>query len=208
MSAQVPDEIRLHDADDHVEVAGLSLGELQVAISLYRSAGEQRVRARANLSALVNRAMLDAHVPLVSAATQRQVQRSAALQEELLEAHGYETYASLAEKRHTQESSVRTWVSRMRERESLFTIKLRGQVMIPAAQLTHDGQLNEDVQDLVQPLLSAGLDSWSLWAWLCNPTGLLSGRTPVEVANTDRQRARRAAERFAAEVRQATSDIA
>lgn len=205
MSAQVPEQIRLHEAGGHVEVEGLSLEEVRSAIALSRSVGVERLRARGNLSAIVHRAMLDAHVPLISAATQRQVQRSAALREELLVAQGYESHVSLAEKRQQGASSVRTWVSRLRERGSLFTVKVNGQTLIPAVQLTPDGRLDEDVASLVRPLVTAGLEGWSVWAWLVNPTGRLSGEVPSEVAGTHPQRALKAAERYAAEIRQSTT---
>lgn len=205
MSPQLPGEIRLHEAGGHVEVEGLSLDEVRSAIELSRTVETQQLEARSNLSALVHRAMLDAHVPLVSAATQRQVQRSAALREELLVAHGYETHASLAEKRQHGESSVRTWVSRLRERGSVFTVKVKGQTLIPAVQLTPEGQLDEDVASISRPLVAAGLDGWSVWAWLVNPTGRLSGEVPAELAGTHPRRALKAAERYAAEIRRSTS---
>lgn len=205
MSAQMPEQIRLHEADGHVEVEGLSLEEVRSAIALSRSVGAERLRSRENLSALVHRAMLVAHVPLLSAATQRQVQRGAALREELLVAQGYETHASLAEKRQQGASSVRTWVSRLRERGSLFTVKVNGQTLIPAVLLTPDGWLDEDVAMIAQPLVAAGLDGWSVWAWLAHPTGRLSGEVPSEIAGTHPQRALKAAERYAAEIRQSTT---
>lgn len=121
---------------------------------------------------------------------------------------GYETHESLAQFRNAPPSSVRTWVSRLRQNNELFTVKLNGKTLIPSVQLTAAGELRPEVAGLVRPLSEAGLDGWSLWAWLCNPTGLLSDAVPAELAHTDPRRAQKAAERYAAEIRLAQSNIA
>lgn len=206
MSTPVPDDYEVRDAADHLEVTGLSAVELRLAIQLYRAVESSQAESR---SALYSRslAMLEADIPLNPRSAQRQIQRGTALRAELLENSGYETYESLAASRQTLQSSVRTWVSRLRERGDLFTVKFKGTTLIPAVQLTDSGDLDEAVADMVRPLLASGLDSWSLWSWLRNPTGLLSSDVPVDVARQNPGRARKAAEREAAEVRLASSNI-
>lgn len=207
MSTPIPDDYEVRDAADHLEVTGLSAVELRLAIQLYRAVESSQAESR---SALYSRslAMLEADVPLNPRSTQRQIQRGTALRADLLENSGYETYESLADTRQTLRSSVRTWVSRLRERGDLFTIKFKGTTLIPSVQLTDSGELNDAVADIVRPLVSSGLDSWSIWSWLCSPTGLLSGDVPVDVSAKNPKRARRAAEREASEIRLASANIA
>lgn len=201
MTDQAPERVHVSNASGKVEVSGLSEDDVKNAISLYRAVTNERVRAREALAAHVNQAMVEAGISLVSDASQRQLQRSAALRKRLLKENGAATYASLAGLREDKESSVRTWVSRERRRNELFTVKLKGQTLIPSVQLTETGKLNPLIAELVRPLLQAGLDSWSLWAWLTSPAGLLSGEIPAEVAATNMKRAHTAATRYAVELR-------
>lgn len=138
---------------------------------------------------------------------QRQAQRAAALRETLM-GHGYETYASLAAKRGAKESSIRTWATRARRDHRLFTVQAGGHTLIPTVQLTPNGEIEPAVAALIAPLLKAGLDRWSLWAWLCSPTDRLSGQVPADVAHTDPERARRAAVQYAGQVTEATTNAA
>lgn len=206
MAAQVPERVEITEESGHIEVTGISKARVQEAIRLLGAVDMVRVVARSNLASTVNQAMLSANMPVVPKTTQRQIQRSAALNEELLSL-GYETHESLALKKQGPPSSARTWVSRLRKDHRLFTVKLGGQTLVPAVQLDEDGNLREDVSALVQSLSKAGLNGWSLWAWLCNPTGLLSGKIPSEVVAVDRKRAQKAADRYGAEIRSAQSDV-
>jgi hypothetical protein len=208
MTAHVPDRIGVRATEDHVEVVGLSKEDVEYAISLFQAVAQEQTEARSALASHVNQAMLHEGIELIPAASQRQVQRSAALKKRLIEDQGFETYASLAEIRDTRESSVRTWVSRLRRRSDLFTVEFQGHTLIPKLQLTDSGDVNPVVAELVRPLAGAGLDSWSLWAWLTNPTGLLSGEIPAEVAVGNITRATKAANRYAAELRQAQANVA
>lgn len=207
MSAQVPERVEVTEEAGHVEVTGVSKDRVQQALELLQAAEGMKVAARDNLVASINQLMLQVNMPVVPEATQRQILRSVALNEELL-GMGYETHESLAQFRHVPPSSVRTWVSRLRKNNELFTVKLNGKTLIPAVQLTSAGELRPEMVDLVRPLSEAGLDSWSLWAWLCKPAGLLSDNVPAELAQTDPRRAQKAAERYAAEIRRAQSNIA
>ncbi|MCQ9366754.1 hypothetical protein NQ038_09565 [Brevibacterium sp. 50QC2O2] len=199
-TTQVPENVGVHAGDDHIEVTGLSEDEVRQAIALFQATGREQLRARSALYAHVNRAMVDAAIPLIPEATARQAQRLAANREALLLEHDHETYRSLAQKRQSRESSARTWVARMRERGDLFTLKVAGQTIIPALQLTADGTLEASMTPLVRTLLAAGMNGWSLWAWLTSPSGLLSGGIPAEVVGDNPRRALRAATRMAAEL--------
>lgn len=200
------DKVQVQGTRGGVEVVGLSEQEVRHAVTLLQAVQHRQLRARDALQARVNQTMLDANTPLVPAASQNQIQRSAALRDDLLVSHGYETYASLAESRGMRESSVRAWVARARERGELFTVKVGGQVVIPAVQLTADGLLDQQVVRLVKPLLVADLDPWSSWAWLCTPTGLLSGDVPSEAVRSNPLRALRAASRYADELARVRPD--
>lgn len=200
MSAHTPDRIEVRDSADHVEVVGLSVQDVQNAIELYRAVGDSKLHARSALEDYLNQALLTSGTDLLTTATQRQVQRTAALRQRLMHESGYETHKTLAQLRDSQVSSVRTWVARARERGELFTVKVKGTTLIPKVQLTSDGELNTKVTPLVRPLVSAGLDEWSIWAWLATSTGLLSGEVPVEAVDQQPQRVQRAAERYAAEI--------
>lgn len=200
MTAHIPDGIEVHATIGHVQVSGLSEDDVKQAIALLQAAGREQLATRKAIYDRLNQAMLETDLPLVSPATQRQAQRQVAQRETLLLEHGYETYRSLAEKRQSLESSVRTWVARERDKGTVFTIKAGGQVIIPSVLLTEDGTLDTAVAALVQPLTAAGMQGWSLWAWLCSPSGLLSGDVPAQVATTNPQRALKAAHRIVAEV--------
>jgi hypothetical protein len=202
MSVQASDQISVRSTDDHVEVVGLAEEDVERAITLYRAVAQEQTDARAALASHVTETMLRGGIDLVPAASQRQIQRSADLRRRLLAEQGAETYASLAAMRDNQESSVRTWVSRERRRHELFTVEVEGRTIIPRVQLTPGGEVDPLIAELLRPLLRSGEDSWSVWAWLTSPTGLLSGDVPAEVARTGTgiRRAHTAAVRHAAEV--------
>ena len=208
MTAQVPHKVSVQDVSGHVEVVGMSSGTVQEAIALYQSVISKRIHARSALANHVDRIMLDEGIELVSNASQRQVQRSASLRRELIEEHGAENYATLAQLRDSQESSVRAWVSRMRKRNELFTVEVQGHTLIPSVQITSAGEVEPQSAEVLRPLLNAELDCWSVWAWLTSPTGLLSGEVPADVARTNIKRAHKAAQRYADELLRARDNVA
>lgn len=196
--ANHPYEVRA--VQDHVEVIGLSLNDVEEALQLAQQVSAARLELRRSFEGQINRILLERAGDLLPSASQRQIQRTADLRQSLLAENGAETYKSLATLRDTKPSSVRTWVSRARERGELFTINLQGTTLIPRVQLTEDGNLHPAITPLVRTLLSADLDAWSLWAWLTSPTGLLSGDIPAEIAPVKPSRAQKAADRYAAEL--------
>lgn len=128
--------------------------------------------------------------------------------EELVRDEGCETNESLAKKRHVKPGAIRTWVSRQRVKNELFTVKLGSQVVIPSVQLDDEGNLDGAVTPMVKVLREAGMDHWALWSWLCFPTGLLSDEVPAVVAHENPERALTAANRMAAELGLHRPDVA
>ena len=200
MSTSKPSQFNVRSADGHVEVTGLSKNDVEFAIFLYQELGNERLRARKALASYVNRAVLSDGINIASTASQRQTRRSIVLREKLVQDQGALTYLSFCTLRKTQEGSARAWVSRARKQHELFTVGLHGKTLIPNVQLTDSGNINPLISDLVQPLLLAGLDAWSIWAWLTNPSGYLSGEIPALVSKTDAIRANKAAARYAAAI--------
>ena len=207
MPTRNPNQINVRDVDGHVEVVGLNKEDVEYAICLYQEVGSERLRARTALASYINQALLAEGVELVPAASQRQIQRSASLLKQLVEVQGAETYASLSELRGTQESSVRTWVSRARKQHEMFTVELQGQTLVPQVQLTDSGNINPLIADLARPLIMAKLDGWSIWSWLTRPSGFLSGEVPALISRTNAKRANKAAERYAAEIQDARKNV-
>ena len=196
MSAQA------HDPTDAIELElqGLTQDQAQEAINTYAKHVELRVHMRAQLRESIDHAYMD-DLPLVSEATQKQAKRTANARVRLIQDEGVATYQSLAGMRGTGQGGARSWVNRLRRRNLLFTVEVNGKTLIPVVQLTADGQLDELVSEhLVKPLLSAGMEPWSLWSWLTSPTGLLSGEVPATVVHTETERVERAVRRRIADL--------
>lgn len=183
-----------------LELQGLTQTEAQEAINAYAKHVKLRVGMREKLRETVDHAYID-DIPLVSEATQKQAKRTAKARVRLINDAGVATYKSLAGMRGTGEGGARSWVNRLRRDNLLFTVEAGGKTLVPLVQLTADGQLDELISDrLVKPLLSTGMEPWSLWSWLTSPTGLLSGGVPAAVVRTEANRVDRAVERRAADL--------
>ena len=129
-----------------------------------------------------------------------QVKRAAALRAHLL-GLGFYDNASLAGILQAKDvSTVRTWVARKREEGSLVTVEFAGKPVVPAVFVDEHGQLRDEIAALAKPLVDADLNGWAVWAWLCSPTGFLSGEIPSDVATRNPDRSRVAAERYAAQI--------
>ena len=208
MTAQAYEPFHVRAAGDHVEVEGMSEADVESAIRLYRAVVQSQLDARATLQSQVNAAFIERGLQLVSEASQKQIVRNVALREALLEEEGFETYATLAALRDSNEKATRMWAARRREKGELFTVELQGRTLIPAVQLTADGGLDAAIAQLSRTLLEAGLGSWELWTWLTSPTGRLSGDVPAQVVRTNAHRANAAAVRYADELRLAQDQVA
>lgn len=191
-----------HDSEQttKLDLYGLTPAEAQDVIKAHAKHVQLRIQARAELRATVDRAYVN-DLPLISEATQKQAVRTADAHVRLIEVEGAATYKTLAELRGTRESGARSWVNRLRRENLLFTVEVKGRTLIPSVQLSADGQLDELVSEqLVKPLLAAGMEPWTLWSWLTSPTGLLSGEIPADAIVTDQRRVIRAVERQVADL--------
>ena len=193
---------RAHDPahSSKLELHGLTQAEAHEAINTYAKHVELRVHMRAQLREAVDRAHMD-DLPLVSEATQNQAKRTANARVRLIQDEGAATYHSLARMRGTGQGGARPWANRLRRHNLLFTVEVNGKTLIPMVQLTTDGQLDELVSEhLINPLLSAGMEPWSLWSWLTSPTGLLSGGLSAVIVHTAMDRVDRAVQRHIADL--------
>ncbi|MBM9460016.1 hypothetical protein JK386_08880 [Nocardioides sp. zg-536] len=139
-------------------------------------------------------------VPLALVQLRRQAQvRAALLTQPCLD------YAGLAAIRGASENATRFAVHKAAQRGGLLLVPHDGATLIPAFQLTDDGELRPELGPLLEPLLSARMDPWRVWAWLTQPAGLLGGAVPHEAVRDPeeaplvRHAAVRLAERVTAE---------
>jgi hypothetical protein len=110
-----------------------------------------------------------------------QLRRQAQVRAELL-ASPRHTYASLAALRGASENATRFAVHKAAERGGFLLVPHEGGVLIPAFQLDEAGELRRELGAVLEPLLTAGIDPWQVWAWLTHPAGLLGGQVPHEAA--------------------------
>lgn len=107
------------------------------------------------------------------------IARHARLRTALLETPWF-TYETLAELRGASVDATRYAVHKAEQTHRLLVVPVEGRVLVPAFQLTPDGEVRPDVAPLLEPLLAAGMDPWRAWAWLTQPAALTLGRVPVE----------------------------
>ena len=62
----------------------------------------------------------------------------------------------------------------------LLVVPVEDRVVVPAFQLSVEGEIRPDVAPLLEPLLAARMDPWRAWAWLTQPAALTLGRAPAE----------------------------
>lgn len=110
------------------------------------------------------------------------------------------TTAQLAARRDEDDlAAMDHWVAaRCREHALLAWRQPDGSAVIPAFQLSDAGEPRAELRPLLGRLLGAGIDTWTAWTWLTQPSSLLSGEVPERAAATVPERALRAATRFAA----------
>lgn len=187
-------------ASPELELHGLTQAQAQEAINAYAKHTKLRIETRTQLRDTVDHAYID-DIPLISEATQKQAKRTAKARVRLIQDEGVASYKDLAGMRGTSEGGARSWVNRLRRDNLIFSVDATGRSLVPLVQLSPDGQLDRLISEhLVKPLLSAGMEPWSLWSWLTSPAGLLSGEIPAEAVHTDLERVRRAVERRAADL--------
>lgn len=110
-----------------------------------------------------------------------QLRRQARVRAQLL-AGEWHTYAGLAGLRSTSENAARFAVHKAAQRHGLLVVPHEGGTIVPAFQLTEDGELRPELGAVLEPLLAAGMDPWQVWGWLTQPAGLLGGGVPHELA--------------------------
>lgn len=188
----------VEERGDHLEVRGLSRREVLEALRLHAEVQDVKAARVAETRENLVRTLMAKNVALIPPASLAQAQRLAARRDALLATSAY-THESLREARgDNRESSTRTWLARRKDARELFTLKHEGRTVIPAFQLDPSGEPRPELQPVLQTLIDAGVQGWSLWTWLTSSTSLLSGGVPEELARTNPQRVLRAAERFAA----------
>lgn len=186
------------ERSDHVEIRGVSRRRVAEALDLLdRVQAVQAEHAAATRDELVH-TLMAGNVPLIPPATVAQAQRLATHRDALLATHIH-THGSLSDLRgDAKESSTRTWLSRRKAENKVFTVAHNGRTLIPAFQLDDQGEPRPELQPLLAALQDAGVHDWTLWTWLTSPTSLLSGAVPEQLVRTAPKRVLRAAERFAA----------
>ena len=130
------------------------------------------------------------------------VARQARLREALLATPTY-TYGTLAEVRGTEVNATRFRIHKWAGAHRLLVVAPEGRTLVPAFQLTADGEPRPELVPVLEPLLVARMDPWRAWAWLTQPAGLLGGQVPQEAVADDADDAdvvRRAAVRLAERV--------
>jgi len=110
-----------------------------------------------------------------------QVARQARLRSELL-ASPWFSYETLAELRGTSVDAARFVIHKTASLHGLLVVNHEGGVLVPAFQITPDGEPRPDLAPVLQPLLAAGMDPWKAWIWLTQPAALLGGLVPEHAA--------------------------
>lgn len=107
------------------------------------------------------------------------IARQARLRAALLETAWF-TYETLAQVRGASVDATRYAVHKAEQTHRLLVVTLEGRAVVPAFQLSEDGEVRADIAPLLEPLLAARMDPWRAWAWLTQPAALTLGRAPAE----------------------------
>jgi hypothetical protein len=107
------------------------------------------------------------------------IARQARLRAALLETPWF-TYETLAELRGASVDATRYAVHKAEQTHRLVVVTVEGRAIVPAFQLTSEGEIRPDIAPLLEPLLAAKMDPWRAWAWLTQPAALTFGRAPEE----------------------------
>jgi hypothetical protein len=107
------------------------------------------------------------------------IARQARLRAALLETPWF-TYETLAEVRGASVDATRYAVHKAEQTHRLVVVPVEGRAVVPAFQLTDEGEIRPDIAPLLEPLLAARMDPWRAWAWLTQPAALTFGRAPEE----------------------------
>lgn len=110
-----------------------------------------------------------------------QIARRARVREALLASPCHD-YESLARLRGATVDATRFLVHKAERSHLLLVVTREAEAVVPAFQLTADGEPRVELIPMLAPLLSTGTDPWDVWAWLTQPAALLGGLVPHEAA--------------------------
>lgn len=112
-----------------------------------------------------------------------QIARQARLRNELLAGEWF-TYETLAVVRGASVDATRFAVHKAAATHRLLVVvDPAGRALVPAFQLTAEGEVRPDLGPTLEPLLAAGMDPWRAWVWLTQPAALLGGLVPERAAS-------------------------
>ena len=95
---------------------------------------------------------------------------------------GWLDYAGVARLRGTSENAARFALHKAAERRTVLLVQHEGATLVPAFQLTAEGDVRDELLAVLEPLLAARVDPWRAWIWLTTPAALLGGAVPHEAA--------------------------
>lgn len=104
-------------------------------------------------------------------------------------------YDQLAQLRQDSRDVVRAWVGGNAGR--LLAVTHDRRTLLPAFQFDDSGELRENI-GRINALLNTDttMSDWSRWAWWHARTSYLSGRSPLDLVDSDHERVLRAAHRM------------
>lgn len=179
----------------------MGVTESEVRNVLYRivHAGRAQERRAPGARAELGRTLGPSSADLdpVPEATVQQARRLASLRGALLGQGAFSTSA-IAQGRGMSPSAVRTWLSRQRKADRLFTVTHEGETLVPAFLLDELMEPRDLLRPAISALRGAGEDGWALWAWFATPSPWLGGEAPALVAEHEPERVAEAAHRRAA----------
>lgn len=146
--------------------------------ALAAAQGRRAGRAREDVVASLL-ADLDLLDPL-PAASVAQARRTAARRNRLL-ASGAWSVAAIAEARDMRLASARTWIKRHRDAHRLVSVTVQGEAYVPGLLLDDIAEPLTGIEQVLAPLVEAGMDSWAVWVWLDTPSGWLDGARPADL---------------------------
>ncbi|HEV2362084.1 MAG TPA: hypothetical protein VGS21_10310 [Acidimicrobiales bacterium] len=159
-------------------VPGFSQEQLSAAIALLQEAQSIQAEETAARRGELLKAMMLSGIPPVPRAAIEQARRLAEHRERLL-ASGAFTTATLQQLRGDKsQQATRTWISRRRHVNALFTVEHDGVTLIPAFQIRPDGITRRGIAPALGILKEAGMGGWELWTWFTARTSWLSDRSP------------------------------
>lgn len=146
--------------------------------ALAAAQGRRAGRAREDVVAALL-ADLDLLDPL-PAASVSQARRTAARRNRLL-ASGAWSVAAIAEARDMRLTSVRTWLKRHRDAHRLVSVTVQGEAYVPGLLLDDTVEPLAGIEEVLAPLVEAGMDGWAVWVWLDTASGWLDGARPADL---------------------------